>query len=186
MSHSKICFLVRLAALFCTGFCLGSLERELRAQTVYQWTDEKGTVHFSDQPPAGRSVRVEERHLPVAPPREAAGAEPASSPPASSVEAKEANETRVVLERQEAERSGASSFRVSGRVRNTGKSSAQAVRVLLSALDPVQGNPCFEQSVAVEPEVLNPGEAADFSLEIESPCFRGETTVQFDVRWEPM
>ncbi len=176
----------RLGAFVCPliiAAVIPVLVRPGRTETVYQWTDEQGTLHFSDQPPGGR--KVEERHLPPPEPAQkgesvepsSAGALPAPAPQ---------DPARVLIERQQAERTGPSALHVSGVVRNVGGRAATQLRVRVSAPDPVQGNPCLEQEVPINVDHLEAGERKTFELELDHPCLHGEATVQLQVRWDEL
>lgn len=154
------------------------------AQTVYTWTDEKGTVHFSDQRPAG-AKNVAERRMPAEKESEPVDATEAPTlPERERAAATRAGAPQVVLERQDIERTGASSFRVAGTVRNTGGTAAPGVRISLAAPDPVQGNPCLEDEIAIEPDPLPPGESVSFEKVVDHPCLHGDARIELAVRWQ--
>lgn len=148
------------------------------AQTFYKWTDDAGTVHFSDVPPANVK-NVEERSLPPAP------AAPANPPEGTSEEAKEeakapaANEgpARVVLVSKHAPRTGPSGIHISGEVKNVGGAEARSVSIIVTAVDSTAGTPCLHQEVSVTPSTLRSGETGTFDAEINDPCLSGGTPI---------
>lgn len=91
---------------------------------------------------------------------------------------------RVVLEKQDIERSGPSSFRISGTVRNAGGTAAHGVQVMISAPDPVQGNPCFDDEIAIEPDPLPAGASTAFEKIVDHPCLHGDARVEISLRWQ--
>ncbi|MCX8071356.1 MAG: DUF4124 domain-containing protein [Candidatus Binatia bacterium] len=154
------------------------------AQRYYKWTDERGVVHFSDHPPAGRQA-AEER---VLPPRPAATDAP-TQPPAEAAAAAtpqraQSGAARVVIAKQEVERLTPNSIRVSGELRNTGGSEARRVVLVVKATDAVQGNPCLEREISPAQDTLAPEGSTGFEAEITDPCLYGEPPVELAVRWE--
>lgn len=149
------------------------------AQTYYKWTDERGTVHLSDQPPPGR-VKVEERVLAPRPGREEHTAVPGeeAQPPA------EPGPAQIVIAKQEVERLGANAVHIRGELENTGGSEARGVTVVVKAKDVGQGNPCLEREVTPTRDVLPPKARTTFEAEITDPCLLGEAPVEMSVNWE--
>lgn len=155
------------------------------AQTFYQWTDDRGVVHFATEPPP--NGRAEERHLPV--PRASAPAPAEQEQPVTDLAEVAAPEApggpaNVVLSSQQTMRSGPRGVRVSGEVTNTGGENATAVGITVSATDVTQGTPCFSQDIAVSPDTLAPGETGTFDAALQSPCFAGDTPVQLAPVWK--
>lgn len=149
------------------------------AQTYYKWTDERGVVHLSDQPPAGRE-KVEERVLPARPStKEPAEARVQEAPPVV-----EAGAPQVVIAKQEVERLGPNAVRVQGELENTGTGEARGVTVVVKAKDVGQGNPCLERSITPAQGVLPAKGKTTFEAEITDPCLYGEAPVELSVGWE--
>jgi uncharacterized protein DUF4124 len=163
------------ARLFLVGLALACLPRIADAQTFYKWTDDHGTVHFSDVPPSN-TKNVEERSLPPA----AAAPQDGGERP-ESVEAKTPGvpegPARVVLVSQHVPRTGPSAVHVSGKVKNVGGADARSVLVIVKAVDSTAGTPCLQEDVDVTPATLRPGETGDFDADIDNPCLSGGTPV---------
>ena len=157
--------------LILVGLALACSSRTAGAQTFYKWTDQNGTVHFSDVPPSD-TKNVEERSLPPAPaaPQEAESAE-VKTPGAPEGPA------RVVLLSQHVPRTGPSAVHVSGTVKNIGGADARSVLVTVKAVDSTAGTPCLQEDVDVTPATLRPGETGDFDADIDNPCLAGGTPV---------
>jgi hypothetical protein len=173
-----------LAAVACAvgGWCAAAA-----AQTFYKWTDERGLVHFSDQPPV-RSGGVEERHLAV-PPAASRPAEEAPAPAdvaggAEPAAAGYEGPARVILVSRQAPRIGPSAVHITGEVKNVGGADARRVAVTLSAVDITQGTPCLQGEAAVAPPTLRPGDKGNFDADIDSPCLYGDTQVDVTPVWE--
>ena len=153
------------------------------AQTVYKWTDESGTVHFSDVPPAN-TKNVEERSLPPVPaaPQQEGGekSEPAEAKAPGAPE----GPARVVLLSQHVPRTGPSAVHVSGQVKNVGGADARSVLITVRAVDSTAGTPCLQQDVDVTPSTLRPGETGDFDADIDNPCLSGGTPVDISTSSE--
>ncbi|GIW46024.1 MAG: hypothetical protein KatS3mg077_3306 [Candidatus Binatia bacterium] len=149
------------------------------AQTYYKWTDEHGTVHFSDQPPP-RGKSVEERVM-APPPREAEAAAPT---PAETRGEPTQGPAQVVIFEQDVEWTGPNAVRVSGKLRNSGGSPARQIAIVVKAADAVQGNPCLEREVAPSAQELPPRAEASFESEISDPCLFGHPPVELSARWE--
>lgn len=162
--------------LILVGLALACWSRIAGAQTFYKWTDDNGTVHFSDVPPVN-TKNVEERSLPPA-----AGAPPDGGEKAESSEAKAAGASegpaRVVLVSQHVPRTGPSAVHVSGKVKNVGGADARSVLVTVKVVDSTAGTPCLQEDVDVTPATLHPGESGDFDAEIDNPCLSGGTPVE--------
>lgn len=141
------------------------------AQTVYKWTDEQGTVHFADSPPANVK-NIEERSLP--PPPAAPKAEQAAG-----IKTPEATEgaARVVIVSKNAPRTGPSAVHVSGEVKNVGGAEARSVSVTVTAVDITAGTPCLHEDVSVTPSTLAPGQSGNFDATIDDPCLAGGTPI---------
>ena len=148
------------------------------AQTFYKWTDENGTVHFSDVPPAD-TKNVEERNLPPAPP-------PANPPDSGDKDKPTESKTpgaaaegppRIVLVSHSAPRTGPSAVHLSGEVKNVGGAEARSVSVTVTAVDSTAGTPCLHEEVSVTPSTLGPGETGNFDTEIDNPCLAGGTPI---------
>jgi len=149
------------------------------AQTYYKWTDERGTVHLSDQPPP--RGKAEERVL--VPPRPAAP-EVVETPPRESTSEESGGPAAITIEKREVTRLGPNSVRVTGELRNTGGSPAEGIAVVVKVNDAVQGNPCLEREIAPSTDRLAPREKASFEAELTDPCLFGDPPVELSVRWE--
>jgi len=160
--------LVGLALLTCVSRVAG-------AQTFYKWTDDNGTVHFSDVPPSN-TKNVEERSLPPAPAAPQDGGEKSEAAEARTPGAAE-GPARVVLLSQHVPRTGPSAVHVSGTVKNIGGADARSVLVTVRAVDSTAGTPCLQEDVDVTPATLHPGETGDFDADIDNPCLAGGTPV---------
>jgi len=145
------------------------------AQTVYKWTDENGTVHFSDVPPSN-TKNVEERSLPPAPVAPQDSDEKSESAEAKTPGSPE-GPARVVLVSQHVPRTGPSAVHVSGKVKNVGGADARSVLVIVKVVDSTAGTPCLQENVDVTPSTLRPGETGDFDADIDNPCLSGGTPV---------
>ncbi len=157
------------------------------AQTFYKWTDEGGTVHFSDVPPP-QHQGVEERRL-APPPEKPKAAEPeqpatGENPPREAGEPQAEGPARVVVLSHTTPRIGPSAMHVMGRVKNVGGADAQHVVVAISAIDAVQGNPCLREEVAVAPSTLRAGGTGTFDADVDSPCLFGDTSVDVAPIWD--
>jgi hypothetical protein len=154
------------------------------AQTFYKWTDDQGIVHFADIPPP-KGEHVEERQLPV-PPAEAPAA--AEATPATGAEAAPPipaeGPARVVLVSRQAPRTGPSSMRITGEVKNIGGKDAQRVAVTVSSVDSTAGTPCLNEEAAVTPSALHPGETGKFAVNVNNPCLSGDSRVDIVPVWD--
>jgi hypothetical protein len=157
------------------GLALAGWSGIARAQTFYKWTDDNGTVHFSDVPPAN-TKNVEERSLPPAPAAAQDGGEKSESSEAK-VPGVSEGPARVVLVAQHVPRTGPSAVHVSGKVKNVGGADARSVLVTVKAVDSTAGTPCLQEDVGVTPSTLRPGETGDFDADIDNPCLSGDTPV---------
>jgi Domain of unknown function (DUF4124) len=144
------------------------------AQTFYKWSDDKGTVHFSDVPPVD-AKNVEERNLP-APPAQA-NPEEETEKLADKTPGASEGPARVVLVSRHAPRTGPTAVHVSGEVKNVGGADATGVSVTVTAVDITAGTPCLHEEVGVTPSTLRPGETGNFDTEIDNPCLAGGTPV---------
>jgi len=154
-----------------------------RAQTVYKWTDERGVIHFADEPPP--NTHAEERNLPVPPPDQPAppAGDSEEAAPSNNSQAGKGPAQILMVSHQEI-RNGPQSARVVGQVKNVGGQDAGAVGVTLSATDAVQGNPCLNQQAAVTPSTLPPGETGNFDVDLDSPCLAGNASVDVAPFWK--
>ncbi len=176
--------LTPMAALWLVLAVTGRGAPLAHADVVYQWTDQRGVVHFSDVPPEA-APNVRQRELPAPPPAPTAAATPASTPGGTAAGPTGAAEpARVVLAAQQTSRVAPDAVRVVGTVRNEGDAPARAVTVALSANDVGQNNPCLERRLAVQPEELAPHESGTFDAVVESPCLFGDPPVQLQPTWE--
>jgi hypothetical protein len=169
MAHMRIPWVMAGCALLCWH---GSA----RAQTVYKWTDDQGTVHFADSPPVN-TKNVEERNLPPSAPPPAPPPTPVNdqAQPAESKPAGAEGPAHIVLLSKRAPRIGPSAVHVSGKVKNVGGADARDVSITVTAVDSTAGTPCLHQDVSVTPSTLGPGETGKFDAEIDDPCLAGGT-----------
>ncbi len=167
----KLCLAIGVLASTAVG-------SPLAAQTVYTWTDKGGTVHFADHAPADAG-NVEERNLPARQPitggedadvAAKAAADGTATPGA-------AGPAKLLVVSSKSDHSGPTSMHVSGIVKNAGGAAATGVAVVVSSLDPGQGNPCFHSEVSVSPSTLQGGETGTFESDIDSPCLQEGTTL---------
>lgn len=155
------------------------------AQTYYKWTDQKGIVHLSDQVPSGvKGVQERVMVAPARPVDSAPSGQDAAAPGAPAAAATGGGPARVILESFQSPRTGPASMHVSGTVKNVGGTVADSIVVALSALDPGQGNPCFESDVSVSPSSLQPGEQAGFETDLNDPCLSGDAKLDAHPRWQ--
>jgi len=175
--------LPRIAGLWLAGALVAGGAPGARADVVYQWTDQRGVVHFSDVPPPA-ATDVRQRDLPAAaaaatPPAPTAGVMPATPGPERA-----SGQANVVLASDQTARIAPDAVRVVGTVRNDGDAPARGVHVVLSANDAGQNNPCLERPLAVQPDALQPRESGTFDAVVESPCLFGDPPLQLRPRWE--
>jgi hypothetical protein len=165
------------------------------AETVYKWTDAKGTVHFSDAPPPhGDEYKGEykKEDLPDAPPP-AAGSDAASaeatpaaaeSGAAKSADGKApAGPARVVLTDHKAVALGPSLQSYRGTVKNEGGVEARDVAIHIVVTEPIQGAECLHDQIDVQPSTLPPGGVGTFEAEFDNPCFHGPTEAALQAQW---
>jgi hypothetical protein len=150
-------------------------------QTFYKWTDDHGTVHFSDSPPAN-TKDVEERTLP--PPPVAVAPEGGATPTDSKTPGAGEGPARVVLVSRRVPRTGPSAVHATGEVKNVGGEDARGVSVVVSAVDATSGTPCLHEQVSVSPSTLRPGESGNFDADIDDPCLAGGTAVDISTSSE--
>jgi hypothetical protein len=159
------------------------------AQTFYKWTDERGVIHFADEPPP--NTRAEERTLPVLPPERPA---PLAGDSEEATAASEDAPTRksqagngaaqIIMVSRQVIRNGPHAVHVIGEVKNVGGQDAGAVGVTLSAADAIQGNPCLNEQAAVSPSTLPPGQTGNFDVDLDSPCLAGDAPVDVAPVWK--
>ena len=162
----------------------------VRGQSVYRWTDERGVVHFSDQPPPG-GTKFELRDMPPAPrpvpATPAAGESPVagviSEAAATPKPRAKTRAARVEITEHEAEPAGNGVQDFSGTVENVGGSVAEDVVVVITVTEPVQGAQCLREEIDVDPSTLPPGDSGTFSVRLQNPCFLGPTTVDIRPEW---
>jgi hypothetical protein len=163
------------------------------AQTFYKWTDERGVVHLSDEPPLN-ARGVEQRALPPPPPAEPPAAEtdeakaaPAETPAettSTNTAERDAQPARVVTVSRQVTRNGPHAAHIVGEVKNVGGQNADAVEITLRAVDASQGTLCLNEQAAVNPSTLPPGDSGTFDADIESPCLAGDTPVDIIPVWK--
>lgn len=156
------------------------------AGEIYRWTDEHGVVHFADVPPP--NVRTETHQMPDRPPPATVAATPPAGTPAAAgtpgARAADKGPARVVITRHDDEPLGDARHGVSGTVENTGGETARDVAIAVHVVSPAQGDDCLREELDVSPSTLKPGEKGTFDAELDHPCFRGETNVTLEPRWE--
>lgn len=157
------------------------------AQTFYKWTDDQGIVHFADAPPP-EARHVEERHLSA--PREvgsrnegSADTEAAKGDAQAQQEQPAQGPAQVMVTSRATPRTGPSSLRITGKVKNVGGADAQRVAVTITAVDSTQGTPCLNEEVAVKPSTLHPGESGSFDTDLDSPCLFGQPNLDIAPVW---
>jgi hypothetical protein len=176
-------------------------------QTIYQWTDENGVIHFGHSPPpdaAGAEVRT----LPEAPAAESVVGEGAPAQAEETVEGEEAaapqvgemtepasatgqppapprsapsGPAKVRIESHEARRLGPSEREIAGTVRNVGGQVAEDIVVLLRVLD--DNGECLQEEIEVEPATLEPGRTGTFFADFDNPCFFGSPEIDLETDW---
>lgn len=161
-----------------------------RAQTFYKWTDERGIVHFADEPPPG-AKGVEQRNLPVPPagqpvPADAAGdGEEAKSADAAAKKLPAGSgPAQIVLVSHQVIRNGPRAAHVFGEVKNVGGTDAEGVAVTLTAVDATQGTPCLDEQAMVNPSTVPAGETGNFDVDLDNPCLAGDTPVDVAPVWK--
>ena len=175
----RTCLLALTAVLLVAGRVPGQ-------DTVYRWTDEKGTVHFADVP-APHVNHFTTEALPEVPPARAAAADTAPDAAAGGVTpaADESlkGQAHVVLKDKQALAVGPSAQAFRGTVKNEGSAEARDVYVALVVTEPVQGAECLRNEIDVEPSMLGPGQEGSFGAEFDNPCFHGPTDADLRVEW---
>jgi uncharacterized protein DUF4124 len=168
------------------------------AGEVYRWTDAQGVLHIADlPPPQGRDVQ--KQAMPESPahpmvavadatpasgtPGAAAGATPPAGTPAAGGEAGTQGPARVVITERNEDSLGDTKHAVSGTVENKGGDTAHDVAIAVHVTSPAQGDECLEEEIQVA-SALKPGEKAEFSADLDHPCFRGPTQVDLRAQWQ--
>jgi hypothetical protein len=171
--------------LWLGGWALAACCSMAAAQTFYKWTDDQGIVHFADMPPP-KGGHVEERQLPAPQPAEAPAAAEAASAAGAAAPTPVLAEgpARVILISRQAPRTGPSSMRIFGEVKNVGGKDAQRVAVTVSSVDATAGTPCLSEEAAVAPSTLRPGESGKFDVDLDNPCLFGEPQVDVAPLWD--
>ncbi len=157
-----------------------------QAQTVFQWTDEKGVIHFSNSaPPNG--VVFQQRDMPVAPPiasvPDTGGAVAPNEDASGKAGAKPSGPAQLVLEGSETVREGPNAEGFTGKVKNVGGAPARNVAVQITVTDSVQGDQCLQDEISVQPSTIGPGETGEYRGSFENPCFYGEARVELEPLW---
>ena len=159
------------------------------AETVYKWTDEKGTVHFADAPPA-HSGGYKAEDLPDAQPPAAAAPADATSAAGANADGGKPGEgrapsgpARVVLTDHKAVPLGPSLQAYRGAVKNEGGVEARDVVIAIVVTEPIQGAECLHDQIDVEPSTLPPGGVGTFEAEFDNPCFHGPTEAALQAEW---
>lgn len=154
----------------------------LRAGEVYRWTDAQGVLHISDLPPPS-GAGVQKQTLPDAPPRASTAERAPAAEGAPAAAGQVQGPARVVITAQSSESLGGSRHGVSGTVENRGGATARDVAVAVHVVSPAQGDECLEEEIAVA-SALKPGEKAEFSADLDHPCFRGPTRIDLRAQWQ--
>lgn len=158
------------------------------AGEVYRWTDAQGVLHIADVPPPQQhGVQTQTLPDPQARPAAAAAAARAegaagSSPPAAGTRTLK-GPARVVITGRNEEPLGDTRHGVSGTVENTGGETARDVAIAVRVTSPAQGDDCLSEEIEVA-SALGPGEKAEFSADLDHPCFRGPTQVDLRAQWQ--
>ncbi|GIW42334.1 MAG: hypothetical protein KatS3mg076_2911 [Candidatus Binatia bacterium] len=158
----------------------------LAGQRVYTWQDERGVLHFSDQPPppgAKASEKWVEPLEPVGSSAPESGTSPAGEAEAPRPAPAEDGRPQVVVTSRMASPVAERVWRISGEVRNTGGGEARRVAVIVRVTDPGQGTECLTTALPVEPADLPPGATGKFEDYLESPCFLGNAGVEVVPEW---
>jgi hypothetical protein len=158
------------------------------AQTVYKWTDEHGVIHFADSPPS-EARKVEERHLPAPPASKASDDAPAEprTPKSDALIRRDPGAqppAQVILASRKTPRTGPSSLRIQGEVRNVGGTNAERVAVAISAVDSDDGSSCVKEEIGVSPPTLHPGETGSFDTDFDKPCLLGQPKIDIAPVWD--
>jgi len=147
-------------------------------QSVYRWTDERGVIHFGQDPRAGAHATKE--FLPTPAARKSAGEKVKSSGSKSDKK----RPAKVKVRENNILQTGPAAREISGRVKNTGKDTAKDVVVVVTVTDKDQNGRCLEEEVPVNPDTLDPGESGTFFREIEHPCLYGNTRIKIRADWK--
>lgn len=166
-----LCFLSRIGA------------HVAEAQPVYKWTDDKGVVHFSDEPPP-TGVDYQLRALPPPP---VGGEEPAgetgAAAPQPTTSAADSGPATIEITEQKEDPVGESAHEYRGEVKNVGGRKATDVAVLLKVTETNQGAECLDEQIPVQPSVLGPGETGTYSAQFSNPCYFGPTSAVLRPDW---
>jgi hypothetical protein len=173
--------------LWVAGWVLAAWYSAAGAQTYYKWTDDQGVVHFADMPPP--NARAEKRDLPPPPAAkphepEASAETPAATPGVAEAPTPGQGPASVILVSRELPRTGRSSVRVVGEVRNVGGADALRVGVKISSLDTSAGTPCLSEEASVTPSTLHPGDSGKFDVDVDSPCLLGNPQIDVAPVWD--
>jgi len=153
------------------------------AQTVFQWTDEKGVIHFSNSAPP-KGVDFQRRDMPAPPPIASLPKEaPPAAPGAGGPAAKGKGPAQLVLEEPESLQEGPGAETFVGKVKNAGGAPAHQAAVRITVTDPVQGDQCLQDEIAVRPSTIAPGETGEYRGFFENPCFYGDAKVELLPLW---
>jgi Domain of unknown function (DUF4124) len=197
----------RAARFGCVAGCavlfgISALVPAAQGQRIYRWTDEKGTVHFSQEPPENvKDVEVKDLPVPDTEPTAAPSAAPApakavstpanvtpaaeaATPAAASTKKPVSPQAQVDVVKQQSISMGGENQAISGKVENKGGSKARNVVVTVTVTETVQGAQCLHQDIPVRPSSLNPGETGEFSANFQNPCFYGPTKVDLQPNWQ--
>lgn len=169
------------------------------AGEVYRWTDANGVLHIADVPPP-HVHSVETQNLPVTKPRpteQVAAATPVEGTPtagtpvagtpgtpgATPATKADKGPAHVVITERNEDSLGDTRHGVSGTVENKGGNAAHDVVVAVHVTSPAQGDDCMSDEIEVA-STLEPGEKAEFSADLDHPCFRGPTQVDMRAQWQ--
>ena len=154
------------------------------AQTVFQWTDENGTIHFSNSAPP-KGVDFQRRDMPAPPPIASLpkGTSPAASEAGGQAAAKGSGPAQLVLDQPESLQEGPGVEGFVGKVKNVGGAPAPQVAVQITVIDPVQGDQCLQDEIAVRPSTIAPGQTGEYRGSFENPCFYGDAKVNLVPLW---
>lgn len=153
------------------------------AQRITRWVDDHGRLHFTTSPPPP-GIEYEMLDLPLT---RAAAPRPGDVPAEVTEEAPPAppenRGAEIVFAGKKTEAVGPSARAFRGRVKNVGGEPASAVSIRISVFEDGQGNDCLQDTFAVEPPSLGPGETGTYSAVLESPCFFGTPRIDLTPRW---
>lgn len=155
------------------------------AQTFFKWTDQSGTVHFSDSPPPAGQTYEQREVGPLEPPVKGQAPLPGENTAEgdNGGGSESTGPSRVILTSKEAAPRGTESRHVVGSVKNVGGRPADRVGVTLRVVD-ANGQECTREEVNVEPTTLNAGQNGNFDTTVESPCFADGAMVDAQVHWD--